>query len=282
VPPLNCWPKTSSLPATGRSPDQTLHISGVIAFRSSARTQVHNWRSILQIVQPETLLPWHREGFRLFWRWKLRRRGPVRRRAAQTIDLIQRLARDASRPTLGRRAYPRRVAQAWHSRRQTHHSEISARRAFIDNMDPLVHLLEYGPYLGLWLVPVILCSFRRSMRLSSSIWVHARSSVLTYGNRPTLVAPFERRETRFDDVTQVWTPVIAAARCAADALHALRGAQANAICERFPGSLAQYLDVLGSGDRQLVRVLKRLGYFNRARLTGLAQQTPVKHIGQAR
>jgi putative transposase len=27
------------------------------------------------VVQPETLLRWHRRGFRLFWRWKSRRRG---------------------------------------------------------------------------------------------------------------------------------------------------------------------------------------------------------------
>src|SRR5881392_3364751 len=28
----------------------------------------------LKIVEPETLLRWHRAGFRLFWRWKSRRR----------------------------------------------------------------------------------------------------------------------------------------------------------------------------------------------------------------
>jgi len=27
------------------------------------------------IVRPETFIRWHREGFRLFWRWKSRRRG---------------------------------------------------------------------------------------------------------------------------------------------------------------------------------------------------------------
>jgi len=35
-----------------------------------------------------------RAGFRLFWRWKSRRRGPARRLDAQTIDLIQRVARE--------------------------------------------------------------------------------------------------------------------------------------------------------------------------------------------
>ena len=29
-----------------------------------------NWRQALAIVQPETFTRWHRQGFRLFWRWK--------------------------------------------------------------------------------------------------------------------------------------------------------------------------------------------------------------------
>src|SRR5829696_7688282 len=28
---------------------------------------VPNWRQVLQIIQPDTLLRWHRAGFRLFW-----------------------------------------------------------------------------------------------------------------------------------------------------------------------------------------------------------------------
>jgi putative transposase len=34
-----------------------------------------DWRRLLTIVKPDTLLRWHRKGFRLFWRWKSRRRG---------------------------------------------------------------------------------------------------------------------------------------------------------------------------------------------------------------
>jgi hypothetical protein len=30
------------------------------------------WRETLTIVQPETVIRWHREGFRLYWRWKSR------------------------------------------------------------------------------------------------------------------------------------------------------------------------------------------------------------------
>jgi putative transposase len=36
------------------------------------------WRSALLIVKPETVVSWHRRGFRLYWRWKSKR-GPGRR-----------------------------------------------------------------------------------------------------------------------------------------------------------------------------------------------------------
>jgi hypothetical protein len=29
-----------------------------------------NWRSALRIVKPETVIAWHRQGFRLYWKWK--------------------------------------------------------------------------------------------------------------------------------------------------------------------------------------------------------------------
>ncbi len=32
------------------------------------------WRAALVIVRPETVISWHRRGFRLFWAWKSRRR----------------------------------------------------------------------------------------------------------------------------------------------------------------------------------------------------------------
>jgi transposase InsO family protein len=36
------------------------------------------WRSALTIVKPETVIAWHRAGFRLFWTWKVRRGQPGR------------------------------------------------------------------------------------------------------------------------------------------------------------------------------------------------------------
>src|ERR1700724_1571318 len=36
------------------------------------------WRSALAIVKPETVISWHRAGFRLFWTWKVWRGLPGR------------------------------------------------------------------------------------------------------------------------------------------------------------------------------------------------------------
>ena len=34
-----------------------------------------DWREALHVVQPETVVRWHRQGFRYYWRWKSRGRG---------------------------------------------------------------------------------------------------------------------------------------------------------------------------------------------------------------
>jgi hypothetical protein len=37
-------------------------------------TAWHSWRTALVIVKPETVIAWHRQGLRLWWTWKSRRR----------------------------------------------------------------------------------------------------------------------------------------------------------------------------------------------------------------
>src|ERR687888_1774738 len=54
-----------------------------------------DWRSALAIVQPETVIAWHRAGFRRFWTWKVRRGQPGRPTLAREIrDLIRRMCRE--------------------------------------------------------------------------------------------------------------------------------------------------------------------------------------------
>ena len=60
-------------------------------------SRIFDWRNALMIVKPETLMGWHRKGFRLFWHWKSR---PGRPPLPQEIrELIVRMARE--NPTWG-------------------------------------------------------------------------------------------------------------------------------------------------------------------------------------
>jgi hypothetical protein len=54
-----------------------------------------DWRSALDIVQPATVIAWHRKGFRLFWTWKIRH-GRVGRPtvACKVRELIRRMSRE--------------------------------------------------------------------------------------------------------------------------------------------------------------------------------------------
>ena len=47
---------------------------------------------IVTIVQPETLVRWHRAGFRRYWRWKSRRRGGRPQIEADLRALIRRMS----------------------------------------------------------------------------------------------------------------------------------------------------------------------------------------------
>lgn len=52
----------------------------------------NTWRGALLLVQPDTLLRWHRAGFRRLWRWKTAAKRRASRVSAATVDLIQRMA----------------------------------------------------------------------------------------------------------------------------------------------------------------------------------------------
>ena len=51
------------------------------------------WRSALVVVKPETVISWHRKGFRWYWRWKSRNREPGRPRLDSEVrDLIRNMS----------------------------------------------------------------------------------------------------------------------------------------------------------------------------------------------
>ena len=54
------------------------------------------WRSCLMIVKPDTVLRWHRDGFKLYWRWKLRGKRGRPKINADIGGLIRRMSRENS------------------------------------------------------------------------------------------------------------------------------------------------------------------------------------------
>ena len=52
------------------------------------------WKQALHIVQPDTLLRWHRDLFRCYWRRKSRNKKPKPRIAFETIALIKQMAKE--------------------------------------------------------------------------------------------------------------------------------------------------------------------------------------------
>ena len=68
-----------------------------------------DWPAHLVIVQPETVVRWHRQGFKLYWRWKSKAKEPGRPKIELEIRrLIRRMSRE--NPTWGRR----RIASELH------------------------------------------------------------------------------------------------------------------------------------------------------------------------
>jgi len=72
------------------------------------------WPSLLravQVVQPETVLRWHRAGFKMFWRLRSRNRAGRPRIDRGLRDLIRRMSRE--KPAVGRTPDSWRALDAW-------------------------------------------------------------------------------------------------------------------------------------------------------------------------
>jgi hypothetical protein len=66
-------------------------------YYPDADWMTRRWPSLLgaaQVVQPETILCWHRAGFTAFWRWKSRRRAGRPKIGRELRDLIRRMSKE--------------------------------------------------------------------------------------------------------------------------------------------------------------------------------------------
>ena len=63
-------------------------------FWTTLRNVWSRWSDVLVIVKPETVIRWHRARFRLYWRWRSRRRGSRPKVTNEIRALIRRLAEE--------------------------------------------------------------------------------------------------------------------------------------------------------------------------------------------
>jgi hypothetical protein len=74
----------------------------------------------LKIVKPETVIRWHRAGFRAYWRWKSKPQGGRPRTPVE----IRHLIRESRQPIVGRTTDPWRASQARHRCRANHRRKV--------------------------------------------------------------------------------------------------------------------------------------------------------------
>jgi putative transposase len=268
-------------------------------------SRVRAWRQALLIVQPETIVRWHRELFRRHWRRKSRgaRCAPRPKVAAETIVLIRAMAAanrlwgaerirgellklgirvaktTVQRHMRGARP-PRRAGQTW--------------ATFLRNHAPETWACDFLPVTDLLFRPlhafvVVALRSRRVVHVGvtqhpTDEWVAQQLREATpFGQRPRYLVrdrdskygPAFGRVATASGITQLRT--------------AYRAPRQNAACERFLGSVRRecldHVVVLGEGH--LRRVLREyVAYFNsdrphqgiRQHIPGDAEAAPV-HAG---
>ncbi len=252
-----------------------------------------SWREAVLLVEPETILRWHRAGFRLFWRRKSRTTRKSRRLASATIALIKRMAIDnrlwgaervrgellnlgmhVSKRTIQKYLRQARGPQPWGQSWSTflcnHASQVWA-CDFLQTYD-----IFFRPIFAFFIVElgsrkVVHIAVTRS---PTSLWTTQQLRNATpFGTGPRFLirdnddkfgAEFDRvAETR--GIRVLRTPV--------------RAPKANATCERYLGSVRrECLDhVIVLGEKHMLRVLKEhVTHFNTARPhQGIGQRVPV-------
>jgi len=253
----------------------------------------HGWQAALLIVQPDTLLCWHHQGYRLVWR---RRSATAAKRpqvSSETVALIKQMAaenrlwgaerirgellklgirvgkRTVQRHMRGTRP-PRRSGQTWATFLHSHAAEIWA--------CDFLPVIDLG-FRALFAFFIVDLGSRRVVHVGvtrhpTDVWVAQQLREATpFGMVPRFLirdndAKFGAQFARVaagSRIEVLRTPV--------------RAPRANAICERFLGSVRrECLDhLLILHERQLLRVLRAYcAYFNAARPhQGIAQSIPV-------
>ncbi len=253
---------------------------------------VQTWQQALVIVQPDTLLRWHRELFRLYWKHKSKAASRKPKVAAQTIALIRQMATEnrlwgAERIRgellkLDIRVCKRTIQKYMRTVR-THQPRGQKWATFLRNHAAQIWACDFLQITDLFFRPlfaffIIELKTRKVIhagvtRSPTDAWTAQQLREATpYGQAPKYL--IRDNDSKFGP-NFARVAVTSGIKVLKTPYHAPR---ANAICERFLRSVRQEcLDhLLILHERQLQRILNGYAaYFNQARPhQGIHQQIP--------
>jgi len=269
------------------------------AFLVLLASRVRAWRSALLLVQPDTLLRWHRQLFRGYWRRRSQATVPAHRPplAPETVALIREMARAnrlwgverirgellkldirVARSTIQRYLRearpPRPAGQSWATFLHNHAEDIWA-CDFLPITDAL-----FRPVYAFF---VIALGSRRVVHVGvtrhpTDAWVAQQLREATpFGQHPRYL--IRDNDRKYGGAFAA----VAAVSGITELRTAYRAPRQNATCERFLGSVRrECLDqLLVLGEAHLRRVLRDYAhYFNHDRPhQGLAQRVPAAPEG---
>jgi putative transposase len=258
---------------------------------------VHTWKQALVIVQPETLLHWHRQGFKLFWKYKSRSASLKPRISQETVALIKEMATDnrlwgAERIRgellkLGI-CVCKRTIQKYMRTVRSQQPRGQRWATFLHNQAGQIWACDFLPvtdlfFRSLFAFFIIDLHWRRVIhvgvtRSPTDAWTAQQLREATpYGQGPKYL--IRDRDSKFGP-SFARVAATSGIKILKTPYHAPR---ANAICERYLGSVRrECLDhLLILQEKQLQRVLNAyVAYFNQARPhQGIQQQIPEQKAG---
>ena len=265
----------------------------LVLLARAART----WKQALFIIQPETLLRWHRQGFRLFWKYKSRSASPKPKVTAETVALIKEMAvqnrlwgAERIRGELLKLGIHvcKRTIQKYMRQVRTTRPRGQNWATFLHNHAGDIWACDFLPvtdlfFRSLFAFFIIELQSRKVIhvgvtRSPSDAWLAQQLREATaYGEGPKYL--IHDNDSKFgvnlarvantSNIEILKTPY--------------QAPRANAICERFLGSVRrECLDhLLILHEKQLQRVLNAyVQYFNQARPhQGIRQQIPESNAG---
>jgi transposase InsO family protein len=247
-------------------------------------SQMFAWRDVLWNVKPDTLIGWHRKGFRLFWRWKSRSMGRpplpkdlrqrIRQMAAANVTWGEERIANELKLKLGIRVSPRTVGKYLCSGRPVRTPDPKQRwLTFVRNHAEVIVACDFfvvvtATFRTLYVFVIMELGSRRI--LHHNVTAHPTPEWTAQQFREALSGGHAYRFLIHDRDSifskeldkQVSAMGVRVLRTP------LRAPKANAVCERFGGTLRrECLDFLiPFNERHLRFVLKAwIAHFNSAR-----------------